>query len=71
VKMEYVGGQEIQAGKQSFGDSNRREFAKWEAALRELVNQGLVVDRGYKGEIFELTHEGWPVVDALQTMRCR
>jgi hypothetical protein len=65
LKMEYVGGQRIQAGNQSFGETNRREFSKWEAALNHLVSQGLVVGRGYKDEIFELTHEGWSVVDAL------
>lgn len=64
VKMEYIGGQQIEAGKKAFGESSRREFTKWEAALNELLNQGLVVDRGYKGEYFELTHEGWRAADS-------
>ncbi|AZM96576.1 MAG: hypothetical protein GYB28_05350 [Gammaproteobacteria bacterium] len=65
LKREYIGGQDIQAGNKSFGSTSRREFSKWEAALNQLVNQGLVIDRGYKGEYFELTHEGWEVADAL------
>ena len=65
LRREYIGGQDIQAGNQSFGDSSRREFAKWEAALNQLISQDLVAERGYKGEIFELTHEGWAVADAI------
>lgn len=65
MKREYIGGQQIQAGSRSFGESSRREFSKWEAAIRELVENGLATDRGYKGEIFELTHEGWAAADAL------
>lgn len=65
LKSEYIGGQQIQAGKKSFGESSRREFVKWESAIKELVNMGLAEDRGYKGEYFELTHEGWAAADAL------
>lgn len=65
LKREYIGGQDIQAGDQSFGSSSRREFTRWEAALNQLVSQDLVIDRGYKGEYFELTHQGWGVADAL------
>jgi hypothetical protein len=65
MRMEYVGGQQIQAGKDTFGEENRREFSRWDGALRNLQSKGLVVGRGYKGEIFELTHEGWSVADAL------
>ncbi len=65
ARMEYMGGQQIQAGKTSFGEESRREFSRWDGALRNLESKGLVVGRGYKGEIFELTHEGWAVADAL------
>lgn len=65
LRMEYMGGQQIKAGKKAFGESSRREFTKWEAALNELLNQGLVVDRGYKGEYFELTHDGWRAADSV------
>ncbi len=65
ARMEYVGGQQIQAGRKSFGEESRREFSRWDSALRNLESKGLVVGRGYKGEIFELTHEGWSVAAAL------
>lgn len=63
--VAHIGGRFIQAGGQSFGETYGRESAKWDAALRELERNALVVARGFKGEIFELTHEGWAAADAL------
>lgn len=65
LKLAYIGGRSIQAGGQSFGGDGRRESARWENALNELVANGLVVERGYKDQVFELTHEGWRVADEL------
>ena len=65
LKVASIGGRAIQAGGQSFGCERGREAAKWESALNELVDLGLVVARGYKGETFELTHQGWAVADKL------
>ncbi|WP_026224140.1 hypothetical protein [Marinobacter gelidimuriae] len=65
LKSSTLGGRIIQAGGESYGGGHGREAAKWEAALNELESEGLVVGRGYKGEVFELTHEGWAVADAL------
>ena len=65
LKIVVLGGKYIQAGGQKFGDGRAREAAKWENALRELFNQGLVTERGYKGEVFELTYKGWEIADKL------
>lgn len=65
LKIAYLGGRAIQAGGKSFGGDRGRESAKWENALNELEINGLVVARGFKGEVYELTHEGWSVADAL------
>lgn len=65
LKISYMGGRVIQAGGESFGGERGREAAKWENALSELENNGLVVARGYKGEVYELTHEGWNFADTL------
>lgn len=65
MKMSYLGGRVIQAGGESFGGERGRQAAIWESALNELEDNGLVVARGYKGEVYELTHEGWNVADAL------
>lgn len=65
IKMSFIGGRMIQIGGESFGGERGRDAAKWEAALNQLESEGLVIARGYKGEVFELTHEGWAVADAL------
>jgi hypothetical protein len=51
----------FQAGNRAGG----RESAVWESALNELIEHDLVVERGYKGEYFELTNKGWQTADAL------
>jgi len=66
LKIAVIGGRFIQAGGQSFGGERGRESARWEHALNELLNQDLVVARGHKGEVFELTHEGWALADELK-----
>jgi hypothetical protein len=66
IKISVMGGKFIQAGGQSFGGERGRESARWEHALNELVNEGLAMARGNRGEIFELTHEGWGVADELK-----
>jgi len=65
LKLAYISGRAIQAGGQTFGGDRGREAAKWENALGELVEEDLVVARGYKDQVFELTHKGWAAADAL------
>lgn len=65
IKAKTMGGASIQAGDTSFGAEGPREFAKYEKALEDLVVIGLVKGVGTKGEIFNLTHEGWQVADKL------
>jgi hypothetical protein len=65
LKIAYMGGRVIQAGGETFGGGRGRESALWEDALDQLINERLVVARGYKGEVFELTHAGWAAADAL------
>lgn len=65
IKLRTLGGSSIQVGKVIFGDKDKKEFAKYEAALESLVNRGLVKSRGNKNELFELTDNGWRAVNAL------
>jgi hypothetical protein len=65
LKVAVIGGRFIQAGGKTFGGGGGRESAIWEHALNELIGLGYVVERGYKGEVFELTHEGWATADTL------
>ena len=62
----YLGGQSLSVGDLDINLNKARELAKWENALNELSNLGLIKDRGYKGEIFELTNVGWEAFDQLK-----
>ncbi len=42
-----------------------REVAKWTGAVDELVSAGLLQDKGLKGEVFGLTHDGFEYADRL------
>jgi len=64
LKTATFDGRHIQAGGQALG-GHGKEAAKWEEALNELVSLRLVVPRGYKDQVFELTHKGWKVAEQL------
>jgi len=62
----HMGGAVLQTnGKDLIASNERREIAKWEQALNELVSADLVVARGYKGEMFEITNVGYQVADMI------
>lgn len=65
MKMSYIGGRTIKAGKLTIGDESARDFAKYDSALNNLVSKGLVAAVGHNGEMFELTHAGWQLSDSL------
>lgn len=44
---------------------DRREIASWEAAIEQLENNELIVARGDKGEIYELTEEGYKIAEYI------
>jgi hypothetical protein len=62
----FLGGQSLSVGELKLNLNKARVLAKWENALRELEELGLIRDRGYKGEIYELTNEGWKAFDQLK-----
>ena len=64
MKLRMMGGQIIQTGNESFQGDNRQQ-AKWERGLRDLLKAGYVVGRGHKGEVFELTADGYDLADRL------
>lgn len=39
--------------------SDHRAVAAWESALQELIDAGLLVARGDRGEVYEITHQGY------------
>lgn len=57
----------IQTNKKGFvGERNARLEAIWEDALNQLVENNLIEDRGYKGEVFSVTRLGYKYADVLQ-----
>ncbi len=40
--------------------------AIWQGALEELLENDLLADRGYKGEVFQVTREGYALADRLK-----
>ncbi|MEA2876964.1 MAG: hypothetical protein QOF14_2160 [Hyphomicrobiales bacterium] len=68
LHVKFIGGEEIQTnGKQFIQDGDARSRAIWVSALSELSNLGLVRDLGWKGEVYELTREGFDVAEVLQS----
>lgn len=66
IHTRYSGGTAIQTnGKNLIPSDDRREVAKWEEALEQLKSHELVIDRGYKGEVFEITNLGYQVADMI------
>jgi len=66
TRMRLINGDHISAGGRNFVSENSpRETARWKAALDQLIQYGLIRDRGYKGEVFEVTDEGYSAVDQI------
>ena len=66
LHVRYLNGSAMQTNGKNLASSNdRREVAKWEEALQQLSLHELVVDRGYKGEVFEITNFGYQVADMI------
>ncbi|MES2263470.1 MAG: DUF4062 domain-containing protein [Pseudomonadota bacterium] len=66
IHARYIGGTSIQTnGKNLIPSEDRREVAKWESAIEELRSYDMVVDRGHKGEIFEITNFGYQIADMI------
>lgn len=64
--MKYLEGPSIQVNKKNLiNNSDRREVAKWEGALNMLVKEGLIIDRGGKGEIYVMTDSGYKTADQI------
>lgn len=66
MHLRHLSGVELQTnGKQMIPSDSRREIALWEAALEELVRARLLVARGTKGHLYEVTAMGYQVADSL------
>lgn len=67
MSLSYIGGATIQTNGRNFLTENTaREKARWGAALNQLVEEGLIENVGYKGEMFRVTYSGYQLVDQLK-----
>ena len=68
LRTRPAGGLVIQAnGRNLCERGNPRSEARWNGALEELVDYGLVNDPTGKGQVFGVTHKGFEIADSLGT----
>lgn len=66
LKLATLGGNFLQTNGKTFGErGDRRASARWEYALDQLRTAGLVLERGHKGQVFELSEPGYQLADYL------
>ena len=66
LRVETMDGVHVQVNRTSMtAGADRRTIARWEAAVRQLEKLGLIEDRSHKGEVFDLTSDGWEIGDYL------
>ena len=66
LKTQSFGGIRVQTNGKQFADAgNRRSEAKWEQAIEDLFEEGLIDDPAGTGSAFKLTHRGFQLVDQL------
>lgn len=54
-------------GKNFIEDNDPRSAASWEGALEELRQYRMIKDRGSKGQVFQLTREGYQAADFIRS----
>jgi len=65
MRYRHLSGTNFAAGRIKFEPVSPRAIASWDAAIEELIGFGLLVERGEKGQMFELTKMGWDISDSL------
>lgn len=66
MRINTISGLTIAAGGENYVQSQEgRETAKWEKALRDLLDNNLIKMQGKKGELFVVTQEGYDFIDGL------
>jgi hypothetical protein len=67
MRLRTLSGTSIQTSRKNFvTDHSPRSVAVWEAALDELLSEGLVTSDGRQGEVFRLTRKGYELADFLR-----
>jgi hypothetical protein len=68
LTVRTLGGFHLQVGGKQFmkDPKDPREVATWQGAVRQLLQNGLLENRGNNGELFGMTAEGYRVADELK-----
>ena len=53
-------------GKHINKDSSPQESARWEWALKTLIDNELVEEQGYEGFLFKVTHNGYKIAERIK-----
>lgn len=65
--FKTMDGAELQTNRKSFiKEGDARSEAIWESALDELRNNNFLKDRGHKGEVFQVTRQGYEAADRFR-----
>lgn len=66
IMARSFAGLRIVTNGRTFGETgNTRSEAEWQQAIRDLVDHELIVDRTGKENVFEVTHKGFEIADAI------
>lgn len=67
IHVRYMAGTDIQTNSKNLiaDKSDRRDVAKWEQALVELTDEGLIIGQGHKGEIYQVTNLGYQIAEMI------
>ena len=73
MMVHTFGGLHIQTNGKQMGPKggDPRVVAAWQAAVRELLLNGLLQPLGHQGQVFEVTPEGYRVADELKATKVR
>jgi len=67
LRILTLGGLIVQVNRKNMvGSRDARSEATWEGAVKELEEQGMIEDQGYKREVFAVTHAGYELADRLR-----
>jgi len=67
LHARYLGGEQIQTNRKSvIPENNQRTIALWVGGLEDLIRRRFIKDIGHKGEVFEVTREGYEAADEIQ-----
>jgi hypothetical protein len=66
LHISTFGGSTLRTNGQSFGaHGDPRNRAIWEGVLGELENENLIISKGYKREVFEVTRKGYEIAELI------